>query len=718
MTLFQCFTFLILFLKTKIFILIFLYVEKPLHGNETSRSPTVSRDNRICSAGYQTNSTTDHVRESPEVATELEQRFLQGPVGSFAEDSPTRHTPYPHPDEKRNLNSHNSPLPPPYPNYQSIYSHTTAQHGGPSMYSENSWSYGPPPYGYQSSAAPAHQPPPYPYNYPPYSYLPPASFPSHSPSYYNAQAATSYESTQPVSRGQLQEISRSPIAPDDWATQPEGLSLTESFGVADDDPTNNDKDPKPYDFFTHSDRPVYSSDSSVSTPEKKPGKRGGNPFRSPKTTDSGSAFLQPSPNLSFNILDTPPVGNYFPQFDDTFDSSRLYSSSYDDESIKDKAKTTNSKSKTLWKTSPLPSVPVTSTLPASSPQQTTARSTRLALSASPNLHGVPRSPVQSASKTIKKKNAATTRKSLTTTPEKPNLKRRSHHYPIESSTSHRTIRSSPVAPSSEVRPRNLWQQSAVSSKHLVLGQAGTRVSMSAQQRTFDDINTMMRSQQSQWGVHSSASGSMTQPSFPSMHGHSIHPGYYHGQPPYLHYQHSTPMRENPVQPLSRPSSVAYRHSSVVATPSTSKSLSKKQLPIASGGKENRGAANPGASSDHKKGVCNCKKSRCLKLYCECFAARLYCDGCNCKDCHNTPEYEPEREKAVSQALSKNRAAFDPRIAEEHNMGCKCRRSQCLKKYCEVRRIALSIVRKHHLTFYLSVFKPSYCAVRGVNVPVV
>lgn len=34
--------------------------------------------------------------------------------------------------------------------------------------------------------------------------------------------------------------------------------------------------------------------------------------------------------------------------------------------------------------------------------------------------------------------------------------------------------------------------------------------------------------------------------------------------------------------------------------------------------------------------CNCKKSRCLKLYCECFAADRYCHGCHCQSCMNTP----------------------------------------------------------------------------------
>lgn len=40
-----------------------------------------------------------------------------------------------------------------------------------------------------------------------------------------------------------------------------------------------------------------------------------------------------------------------------------------------------------------------------------------------------------------------------------------------------------------------------------------------------------------------------------------------------------------------------------------------------------------------KRCCNCEKSRCIKLYCECYANGVYCDGCNCVDCLNTPNHE-------------------------------------------------------------------------------
>ena len=41
-------------------------------------------------------------------------------------------------------------------------------------------------------------------------------------------------------------------------------------------------------------------------------------------------------------------------------------------------------------------------------------------------------------------------------------------------------------------------------------------------------------------------------------------------------------------------------------------------------------------------VCKCSKSKCLKMYCECFRAGFYCDErCNCCECHNLEEYQDE-----------------------------------------------------------------------------
>ena len=85
------------------------------------------------------------------------------------------------------------------------------------------------------------------------------------------------------------------------------------------------------------------------------------------------------------------------------------------------------------------------------------------------------------------------------------------------------------------------------------------------------------------------------------------------------------------------------------------------------------------------GACNCKKSKCLKLYCECFAAKQECRGCNCQNCHNNAAHATLREQAIKNTLSRNANAFKPKIGEEgiaHSKGCHCKKSGCKKKYCE------------------------------------
>ncbi|KAJ0806032.1 putative transcription factor Tesmin family [Helianthus annuus] len=102
--------------------------------------------------------------------------------------------------------------------------------------------------------------------------------------------------------------------------------------------------------------------------------------------------------------------------------------------------------------------------------------------------------------------------------------------------------------------------------------------------------------------------------------------------------------------------------------------------------------------------CKCKKSKCLKLYCECFAAGWYCDEtCSCQGCFNSRDYEDTVEETRELIESKNPIAFSSKIqcpveppasqnvedgdqvkpvAGKHRKGCNCKKSMCQKKYCE------------------------------------
>jgi len=88
--------------------------------------------------------------------------------------------------------------------------------------------------------------------------------------------------------------------------------------------------------------------------------------------------------------------------------------------------------------------------------------------------------------------------------------------------------------------------------------------------------------------------------------------------------------------------------------------------------------------------CNCKNSKCLKLYCECLAHGEYCDDrCNCCDCNNNTQKEDVRAYALSLIMEKKPEILEGESLKKQNRskivrgkGCNCKKSACLKKYCE------------------------------------
>ena len=84
-----------------------------------------------------------------------------------------------------------------------------------------------------------------------------------------------------------------------------------------------------------------------------------------------------------------------------------------------------------------------------------------------------------------------------------------------------------------------------------------------------------------------------------------------------------------------------------------------------------------------KNCCHCKQSKCLKLYCDCFAMNERCGiGCKCENCHNVPGREEEILNAFNNITARNTMSMKKSDGSDKiKAGCNCVKSFCKESYC-------------------------------------
>ncbi|XP_022255431.1 protein lin-54 homolog isoform X2 [Limulus polyphemus] len=153
----------------------------------------------------------------------------------------------------------------------------------------------------------------------------------------------------------------------------------------------------------------------------------------------------------------------------------------------------------------------------------------------------------------------------------------------------------------------------------------------------------------------------------------------------------------PATPLEASGTPSHCHSTVIPVSCTSSAginfesePSQSTVPSQRLNQQETNQHGEQAQEERPRRPCNCSKSQCLKLYCDCFANGEFCSTCNCTSCFNNLDHEEERQKAIKNCLERNPYAFHPKIGKYrdgivqrcHTKGCNCKRSGCLKKYCE------------------------------------
>ncbi|KAF8655558.1 hypothetical protein HU200_061104 [Digitaria exilis] len=130
--------------------------------------------------------------------------------------------------------------------------------------------------------------------------------------------------------------------------------------------------------------------------------------------------------------------------------------------------------------------------------------------------------------------------------------------------------------------------------------------------------------------------------------------------------------------------------SVAAPPAPSAAVSPPAVAAEANGNSDRKKKRKVEDGEGCK-TCSCKKSKCLKLYCVCFASGSHCsESCGCEPCLNKPAQGAPRTAPVLplkpvQTLEAGQDSVEQLIRSSMDLirrKCTCKKSGCLKKYCD------------------------------------
>jgi hypothetical protein len=111
----------------------------------------------------------------------------------------------------------------------------------------------------------------------------------------------------------------------------------------------------------------------------------------------------------------------------------------------------------------------------------------------------------------------------------------------------------------------------------------------------------------------------------------------------------------------KPKKIEFKREAKIRTINLFNSLTKPDIMMPAFDSSQYGYVMSEGRLTSKRTCCNCRRSKCLKLYCECFSSKLHCNNCSCQNCHNLPKYEDTRMSLMQIIEGRNSKAFKPKM---------------------------------------------------------